>query len=69
MWSAEQGGWVTLTDVLRESRYSSSSWTESRDNSLVILGGYEDDAAETSETVSSEGVSTGPSFNMKYRTR
>ena len=71
MWSAEKGGWVTLPDVLREPRYGSSSWTGSRDHSLVILGGYHDDAEETSETetVSSEGVSTGPSFNLKYPTR
>ena len=69
MWSAEQGGWVTLPDVLTEPRGSSSSWTGSRDRSLVILGGLNDDAGETSETVSSDGVSTGPSFNLKYQTR
>ena len=67
-WSAEQGGWVTLPDVLTEDRGGSVSWTGSRDHSLVILGGWSDDAAETSETVSSDGVSTGPSFNLKYPT-
>ena len=69
MWSAEQGGWVTLPDVLTHPRDVSSSWTGSRDHSLVILGGYHDDALETSDTVSSDGVSTGPSFNLKYLTR
>ena len=67
-WSAEQEGWVTLPDVLTEDRLGSVSWTGSRDHSLVILGGITYGAAETSETVSSDGVSTGPSFNLKYRT-
>ena len=69
MWSAEQGGWVTLPDVLTEPRWASVIWTGSRDRSLVIMGSYYDDAADTSETVSSDGVSTGPSFNLKYPTR
>ena len=65
-WSAEQGTWVTLPLTLTEEREYSSVWTVSRDSSLVILGSVY--AGETSETVSSEGVSTRPYFKMKYQT-
>ena len=68
MWSAEQEGWVTLPATLTEGRLASSIWTGSRDRSLVILGGRGGAAEETSETVSSDGVSTGPSFDLKYPT-
>ena len=70
MWRPEQEGWVTLATRLKEDRDGSVAWTGSRDRSLVILGSNRnDDAAETTETVSRDGVSTGLSFNMKYETR
>ena len=66
-WSAEQGDWLTLPLTLTEGRDDSTAWTESRDHNLIILGG-QNHAGETSETVSSDGVSTRTSFKMKYRT-
>ena len=66
-WSVQEGGWVTLPLNLTEARIWSSVW--SQDNSLVIMGGFDDDAAETIETVSSDGYSTRRTFNMKYPTR
>ena len=69
-WSPEQGGWVTLATRLKEDRDGSVAWTGSRDRSLVILGSNRnDDAAESSETVSSDGVSTRRTFNIKYPIR
>ena len=68
-WSVQEGGWVTLPLNLTEERYYSSVWRVSQDNSLVIMGGLHDDAEETSETVSSDGVSTGTPFYLKYSTR
>ena len=70
-WSAEQGAWVTLPVNLTEERPFSSVWSVSQDQSLVIMGGgfSGDGASMTSETVSGDGVSTRPSFNMKYKTR
>ena len=65
-WSVEQGGWATLTITLTEKRWGSSVWRVSQD-SLVIMGGLYD-AAETSETVSSDGDSTRNTFYMKYPT-
>ena len=68
-WSGEQGDWVTLPVSLTQERVESSVWSVSQDQSMVIMGGgYSEAARETSETVSSDGVSTRPSFNMKYRT-
>ena len=67
-WSVQQGGWVTLPLTLTWEREDSSVWRVSQDNSLVIMGGDSDDAEMTSETVSSDGVSTRRSFNMKYPT-
>ena len=66
-WSAEQGAWVTLPVTLTQERWGSSVWSVSQDQSLVIMGGYNAAAEKTSETVSSDGVSTRPSFNMKYK--
>ena len=65
-WSVQQGGWVTLPLTLTEERYGSSVWRVSQD-SLVIMGG-DTDAAETSETVSSDGDSTRSALNMIYPT-
>ena len=67
-WSAEQGAWVTLPVRLTQERVESSAWSVSQDQSLVIMGGHSDAAKITSETVSSDGVSTRPSFDMKYPT-
>ena len=68
-WSTEQGAWVTLPVNLGQEREYSSVWRVSQDQSLVIMGSYSGAARKTSETVSSDGVSTRPSFNMKYTTR
>ena len=68
-WSVQQGGWVTLPLNLTEGRQGSTVWRVSQDNSLVIMGGDDDAARETSETVSSDGVSTRRTFNLKYPTR
>lgn len=68
-WSVQQGGWVTLPLNLTEKRGGSSVWRVSQDNSLVIMGGDDAAAEETSETVSSDGDSTRRSFNLKYPTR
>ena len=68
-WNAEQGAWVTLQLRLTEPRQASTAWTVGQDHGMVILGGGRGDAAETSETVSSDGVSTRPAFNIKYPTR
>ena len=65
-WSVQQGGWVTLPLNLTEERRYSSVW--SQDNSLVIMGGRDGVAARTSETVSSDRVTTRSSFRMKYPT-
>ena len=67
-WSGEQGAWVTLPVNLGQKREYSSAWRVSQDQSLVIMGGYNNKARKTSETVSSDGVSTRPSFDMKYPT-
>ena len=68
-WSAEQGAWVTLPVNLGKKREDSSAWSVSQDQGLVIMGGSWSDATRTtSETVSSDGVSTRPSFKMKYKT-
>ena len=67
-WSGEQGAWVILPVNLTQERLLSSVWSVSQDQSLVIMGSYSGAARETSETVSSDGVSTRPSFNMKYPT-
>jgi len=67
-WSVQQGGWVTLPLNLTEDRAGSSVWRVSQDNSLVIMGGDDFGAKETSETVSSHGVSTRSSFYLKYPT-
>merc|ERR1712032_933915 len=66
-WSVQQGGWVTLPLTLTEEREGSSVWRVSQDSSLVIMGGLYD-AAETSETVSSDGDSTRIALNMIYPT-
>ena len=66
-WSAKQVGWVTLSLNLSEPREDSSAWTVSQDYSLVILGG-EYGAGNSSEKVSSDGVTTQPTFTMKYKT-
>ena len=68
-WSVQQGGWVTLPLTLTWEREDSSVWRVSQDNSLVIMGGYGDQARGTSETVSSDGDSRGITFKMKYPTR
>ena len=68
-WSVQQGGWVTLPLNLTEKRVLSSAWRDSQANSLVIMGGGDGAADETSETVSSEGDSTRSTFKMKYATR
>jgi len=65
-WSVQEGGWVTLPLTLTEKRDGSSVWKLSQDNSFVIMGGLASDADETSETVSSDGVSTRRSLNMEY---
>ena len=67
-WSVQQGGWVTLPLNLTEERYGSSVWRLRQDNSLVIMGGDDDAAEETSETLSSDGDSTRITFKMKYPT-
>ena len=54
--------------TLTEGRYASSVWRVSQDN-LVIMGGEDDAAEETSETVSSDGDSTRSTFNIKYPTK
>jgi len=66
-WSVQEGGWVTLPLNLTEDRHGSSVWKVSQDNSLVIMGGWST-AGEISETVSSDGVSTRRTFEMKYQT-
>ena len=67
--SAEKKGWVTLPLNLGKDRAYSTSWTDSQDGG-VIMGGFKNEAAgKTSETVSTDGVSIKPSFNMKYETR
>ena len=67
--SAEKKGWVSMPLTLREDRAYSTAWTESQDGG-VIMGSWTDEAAgKNSETVSSDGASTRPSFNMKYLTR
>ena len=66
-WSVQQEGWVTLPLNLTEKRYGSSVWRVSQD-SLVIMGGEDGAAVETSDTVSSDGDSTRITFNMKYPT-
>ena len=63
-WSVQQGGWVRLPLNLTKERSGSSVWRVSQDNSLVIMGGRFRDM--TSETVSSDGVSTRRTFNLKY---
>ena len=69
-WSVEQGAWVTLPVSLTQERVDSSAWSVSQDQSLVIMGGgYDEAARDTSETVSGDGVSTRPSFKLKYKTR
>ena len=67
-WSVQQEDWVTLPLTLTAGRYGSSVWRVSQDN-LVIMGGYDDAAEETSETVSGEGDNTRITFRMKYPTR
>ena len=67
-WSVQQGGWVTLPLNLIEKRVLSSAWRDSQANSLVIMGGGDGAADETSETVSSEGDSTRSTFKMRYPT-
>ena len=67
-WSVQQGGWVTLPLTLTDVRWASSVWRVSQD-SLVIMGGWSDAAADTSETVSSDGDNSRNTFNMKYPTR
>ena len=68
-WSVQKRGWVTPPFTLTEERDASSVWRVSKDNSMVIMGGGGDAASETSETVSSDGVSTRSSFKMKYPIR
>ena len=69
-WNAEQGDWVTLPVNLTQERPFSSVWSVSQDQSLVIMGGgYDEAARDTSETVSGDGVSTRLSFKMIYPTR
>ena len=68
-WSAAQGAWENLPLILKQERLGSSVWTVGQDQSLVIMGGGNSTAQMTSETVSSDGVSTKPSFDMKYRTK
>ena len=65
----QKKGWVTLPLTLTEERDASSVWRVSQDNSMVIMGGGGDAAQETSETVSSDGVSTRSTFKMKYPIR
>ena len=67
-WSAKQKDWVTLPLNLSEPREDSSAWTVSQDYSLVILGG-DHSAGNSSEKVSSDGVTTQPTFSMKYKTK
>ena len=65
-WSVQQGDWVTLPLNFTEERRYSSVW--SQDNSLVIMGGQDDAASETSEIVSSDRDNTRSSFKMEYPT-
>ena len=60
-----RGEWVTLPVTLTEERYGSSVW--GAEEGLVIMGGWID-AAQTSETVSSDGANTVTSFRMKHPT-
>ena len=64
----QQGGWVMLPLTLTEKRFGSSVWRVSQD-SLVIMGGFDDAAWQTSEIVSRDGDSTRITFRMKYPTR
>ena len=69
-WSVQQGGWVTLPFNLTVWRGGSSVWRVSQDNSLVIMGGGDNDASwMTSETVSGDRDSTSRAFKMEYVTR
>ena len=70
-WNVQQGDWVTLPLNLTEERVVSSIWRVSQDNnnSFIIMGGVDDAAEETSETVSGDGDIMRSTFNMKYPTR
>ena len=61
-----EGGWVTLPLTLTDERRYSSLWA--RGDQLVIMGGW-NNAAGTSETLSSDGAVTSSSFMTKYKIR
>ena len=68
-WNVQKGDWVRLPLNLTEKRLGSSVWRVSQDNSLVIMGGKDDAASETSEIVSSDRDNTRSSFKMRYPTK
>ena len=57
-----------LPFTLIKQREFSSVWRLSQDNSLVIMGGQNYAAKQTSEIVSSDGDNTRSTFWMKYAT-
>ena len=67
-WSVQQGGWVTLPLNLTAERHGASVWRLRQDHSLVSMGGDDDAAEETSETLTSVRYSTRITFKMKYPT-
>ena len=66
LWSGQEGGWASLPLTLTDERRYSSLWA--RGDQLVIMGGW-NNAARTSETLSSDGSVTNSSFMTKYKIR
>jgi len=61
----QKGDWVQLAFTFSEQRWSSSHW-RLKNGSLIIMGGLDAEAQQTSYLL--EGNTTQPSFKMKYLT-
>ena len=60
------GKWVQ-TQNLTYPRWGHSSWAT--EDSVIIMGGYEEGSSNTTEIVSKDSALTTDGFNLKYETR